>query len=189
MKKLSTALVCVFLALVLVGVVVYPGRSLAGTIEAVKYDFAPVYNAFTYSVNFVRDVLLPQKVQEIPDVVYGGPYMHMKEFIESETRDFLISMGWYHEACEQDWNILTTFKTNIHEEHRVCLLKIEHDSGRYRFCYCAICNKVVAIYKVKAFQFYKDWVYPLVDGKITANDAFYGAYDLTFLYGDYIKDY
>lgn len=188
MKKVLTALLCIFLALLLISCAVYPKKSLQGTIDGLKNDFYPVYTAYNLLSNFVEDYLLPQKAEIVEGVVSGGVHIDMKNYIEAYARDFLISMDWFGDAIDQDFLTSMTFNINLHDEHKVCLIKIEGYEKSYRFCYCAICNKVIAIFTTKPFQFYKNWIWPLVDGKITADYNFsIGAYDLTSYYADYIN--
>lgn len=165
MKKALTIILCVFLALVLIGAVVFPNLALDETVSSLSRAFSPVFDAF----NFAKKIAEKQFIAETKE---REAVLSMIEFAESYTQEYLSSRGDLENYTKQENNKDHVFEINLHPEHKVCKFNISNDGDNYVFSYCAICNKVIAVCTREFFFNKWDWVYPFEDSEVIVSSNF-----------------
>ena len=160
MSKLWITLMCVFLAVLIIGCVVYPKMDMQGTIDSIKIAFDPIGTAMNFVTNTIDMVFIGSKVKNELNNVEIDSFV-----ILSSLRIYIpyhIDKYDLRDRCSnQNFNYFVS-RSYYHDEHLTCHLKCnvetEYYTGYFDIDYCAICNELIACYYMHSFFVKQDQV-------------------------------
>lgn len=168
MNKLWITLICVFLAVLIIGCVIYPESDMQGTIDGIKNDYAILFYTFNFVSNTLKK-LIPKNITPSNTInsleAYENIYLNnLENYIP-----YYIESNNLSSRCTNQGLSVYTEKLNIHTEHKVCnftcfnvwdldffedfsIPESEEVNGiELKIYYCAVCSDIVAI-SAKMFE-------------------------------------
>lgn len=161
MNKLWITLICVFLAVLIIGCVIYPESDMQGTIDLIKSDFSPIFTAFGYASDIVKGIISFGEIfdkegnAEAVDSLVSqntGIYNNLSLYIPYHLNKYNL----VDRCSDQSWNIFVA-QNELHTDHKICVLLCYLDSEKNIFGnvnkdkamsigYCGICEKIIFIF-------------------------------------------
>lgn len=128
MNKLWITLICVFLAILIIGCVVYPSLSMQGTIDSIKFDFSPVFTVFNTVTVIAKQFFTNGEFRDIPISLQA--YL---QNISTKGTDEYYDFQWFllylysisNEYSERE--IYNTFTNKNGETINLCSVKFTFD--------------------------------------------------------------
>ena len=158
MQKIWIALLCVFLAILIIGCAIYPKLNFGETVSSIVSKFSILGTAFTYVSNFIDSTLMfldtSSYANKIESVLSKKEtiYYNLSLFIPNHLKKYDL----VDRCTDQGINVFTSKIDSIHSEHKVCSLRCQlkdydgfgfaEQGGLIEVYYCSICNSICAMF-------------------------------------------